>query len=56
MRWQGRPRLFLHSNCDEINITGIIKIEREAYFDPTAFDPIHDHYDPKSVLDIPPDS
>jgi predicted RNA-binding protein with PUA-like domain len=30
-----------------------MRLEREAYFDPTAFDPTHEHYDPKGDLDNP---
>jgi predicted RNA-binding protein with PUA-like domain len=30
-----------------------VKIVREGYPDPTAFDPDDDHYDPKSIPDSP---
>jgi predicted RNA-binding protein with PUA-like domain len=44
---------FYHSNCETPGITGIVKIVREGYPDPTAFDPDDDHYDPKSIPDSP---
>jgi len=44
---------FYHSNCDEPGIVGIARIVREAYPDPTAFDPEHKHFDPKSRPDQP---
>ncbi len=44
---------FYHSNCDEPGIVGLARIEREAYPDPTAFDPDHKHYDPKSRPEQP---
>jgi predicted RNA-binding protein with PUA-like domain len=44
---------FYHSNCETPGITGIVKIVRGGYPDPTAFDPDDDHYDPKSNPDSP---
>lgn len=44
---------FYHSNCDVPGIVGIMKVAREAYPDPTAFDPQDKHYDPKSDPDDP---
>lgn len=44
---------FYHSNTEEPGIVGIMKVEREAYPDHTAFDPESDHYDPKSDPDDP---
>lgn len=44
---------FYHSNCDAPGIVGLAEIAREAYPDPTAFDPGHKHYDPKSRADQP---
>lgn len=42
-------RAFLyHSSCDVPGIVGIVKIAREGYPDPTAFDPKHHHYDADS--------
>ena len=44
----GDLAFFYHSNCEVPGIVGIVEIVREAYPDPTAFDPAHKHYDPKS--------
>ena len=44
---------FYHSNCDVPGIVGIAKVVKEAYPDPTAFDPQDKHYDPKSDPDAP---
>ncbi len=44
----GDLAFFYHSNCETPGIVGIVKIAREGYPDPTAFDPEDDHYDPKS--------
>jgi predicted RNA-binding protein with PUA-like domain len=49
----GDPVFFYHSNCEAPGIVGIAEIAREAYPDPTAFDPAHKHYDPKSQIDRP---
>lgn len=47
-------RAFLyHSSCDVPGIAGIMKIAREGYPDPTAFDPKHDHYDAGSDRENP---
>jgi len=50
---KGDQAFFYHSNCDEPNIAGIVKIVREGYSDPTAFDLENKHYDPKSDPDNP---
>ncbi len=39
---------FYHSSCDEPGIVGIMEIAKEGYPDPTAFNPKHKYYDPKS--------
>jgi predicted RNA-binding protein with PUA-like domain len=39
---------FYHSNCEPPGIAGLMEVAREAYPDPTAFDPEHRYYDPKS--------
>ena len=44
---------FYHSSCEVPGIVGIARIAREAYPDPTAFDPEHVHFDPKSKPDNP---
>ena len=45
---KGDLAFFYHSSCDVPGVAGVVSIEREAYPDPTAFDPKHDHYDPDS--------
>ncbi len=45
---KGDLAFFYHSSCEVPGIYGIAKIFREAYPDATAFDPRHDHFDPKS--------
>ena len=44
----GDRALFYHSNTKEIGVVGTMKIVREAYPDPTQFDPKSDHPDPTS--------
>ena len=44
---------FYHSNTEEPGIVGIMKVVREGYPDPTAFDPEASYYDPKSDPDNP---
>jgi len=45
---KGDLAFFYHSSCEVPGIYGIARIVKEAYPDPTAFDPTHDHHDPKS--------
>jgi predicted RNA-binding protein with PUA-like domain len=49
----GDLAFFYHSNCELPGIVGIAEIVREAYPDPTAFEPNHKHYDPKSRPEQP---
>jgi len=44
---------FYHSNCEVPGIVGIMKVVKQGYPDPTAFDPEDKHYDPKSDADNP---
>lgn len=44
---------FYHSSCEEPGIYGVMRISKAAYPDATAFDPSHDHHDPKSKADDP---
>lgn len=44
---------FYHSSTDPAAIVGVAEVAREAYPDPTAFDPSDSHYDPKSRPDAP---
>ena len=45
---KGDLAFFYHSSCEVPGIYGITRIVREGYPDPTAFDPRHAHFDPKS--------
>lgn len=45
---KGDRVLFYHSNTDEIGVVGEMEVVKEAYPDPTQFDPKSDHPDPKS--------
>ncbi|MGK7296324.1 MAG: EVE domain-containing protein [Candidatus Wenzhouxiangella sp. M2_3B_020] len=50
---KGDLAFFYHSNCKQPGIVGIAKIVREAYPDPTQFDPESKYYDPRSDPDDP---
>lgn len=39
---------FYHSNSDPLAITGTCEVVRSGYPDHTAFEPGHEHFDPKS--------
>lgn len=45
--------LFYHSAADPAGVAGVAEVARAAYPDPTAFDPAHDGFDPKSRRDAP---
>lgn len=45
--------LYYHSNADPSGIAGLATVAKEAYPDFTAFDPRHQHYDPKSRQEFP---
>ena len=45
--------LFYHSSADPVGVAGTAEVVREAYPDPTAFDPKDSHFDPKSKRDAP---
>ena len=45
---KGDRVFFYHSNASPSAVAGIAEVAKEAYPDPTALDPKHDHYDPKS--------
>ena len=49
----GDLALFYHSNTKEIGVVGVMKITKEAYPDPTQFDPKSDHPDPTSDPENP---
>ena len=44
---------FYHSMAKPASVVGIAEVIREAYPDPTAFDPKDEYYDPKSKPDDP---
>jgi predicted RNA-binding protein with PUA-like domain len=44
----GDLAFFYHSSTEVPGVAGIVKVVREAYPDPTAFDPKNDHYDADS--------
>lgn len=44
---------FYHSSCPEPGIVGVMEIVKEAYPDPTQFEPESPYYDPKSSRDNP---
>src|SRR3954469_8723231 len=50
---KGDRVFFYHSNAKPSAVAGIAEVAREAYPDPTALDPKHDHFDPKSRADAP---
>ncbi|HEY9035099.1 MAG TPA: EVE domain-containing protein [Pseudomonadales bacterium] len=50
---KGDSILFYHSSCAVPAIVGVAKAVKEAYPDPTQFDPAHKYHDPKSTKDKP---
>jgi predicted RNA-binding protein with PUA-like domain len=50
---KGDRVFFYHSNASPSAVAGIAEVAKEAYPDPTALDPKHDHFDPKSKPDDP---
>ncbi len=50
---KGDRALFYHSNAKPSGVAGVMEIAREAYPDPTQFDPRNDYYEPKSTPDRP---
>lgn len=49
----GDQAFFYASNCKEPGIVGIVEIAKEAYPDPTQFDPTSEYYDSKATEDAP---
>ena len=45
--------LYYHSNADPPGVAGVAEVAREAYPDPTQFDPDSKYFDPKSSPDAP---
>jgi predicted RNA-binding protein with PUA-like domain len=50
---KGDLALFYHSSCPVPGVAGVVEITREAFPDPTQFDPASDYYDPASRRDDP---
>lgn len=50
---KGDQVFFYHSNAKPSAVVGIAEVVKEAYPDPTALDPKHDHFDPKSKPEDP---
>ncbi len=50
---QGDQVFFYHSSTDPAAIVGIVEVVKEAYPDPSAFDPKDSHFDPKSKREAP---
>jgi predicted RNA-binding protein with PUA-like domain len=50
---KGDAVLVYHSNADPKAVVGVAEVVREAYPDPTQFDPRDDHHDPDSSRDDP---
>jgi predicted RNA-binding protein with PUA-like domain len=50
---RGELVFFYHSSTEPTAIVGVAEVAREAYPDPTALDPKHAHFDPKSRPDAP---
>lgn len=50
---KGDQILFYHSSDAPIGIAGLAEVSKEAYPDPTQFDPKADHYDPKATKEKP---
>jgi predicted RNA-binding protein with PUA-like domain len=49
----GDEVLYYHSNSDPSGVAGVAKVVKAGYPDYTAFDPKHEHYDPKSKDSAP---
>lgn len=45
---QGDGVLFYHSSCPVPGVAGLATVAREAYPDPSQFDPTSDYHDPKA--------
>lgn len=50
---RGDLALFYHSSCEPPCVVGVAEVVREGYADFTAFDPAHEHFDPKSKESAP---
>lgn len=50
---KGDLAFFYHSSCEVPGIAGIAKVVKEAYPDPSQFDPESKYHDPRSKADNP---
>ena len=50
---KGDLAFFYHSSCEVPGIAGIVKVVREAYADPTQFDPKSEYHDAASTREAP---
>lgn len=50
---EGDAVLFYHSNANPPGVVGIARVSREAYPDPTSWDPNGRYFDPKSSPEAP---
>lgn len=50
---RGDRAFFYHSSCPEPGVAGIVEIVKEAYPDPTQFDPQSEYFDARSKRDDP---
>ena len=50
---KGDGVLYYHSNAKPMAIVGVAKVVKEGYPDPSAVDPDHHYFDPKSDPDDP---
>ncbi|HUN74255.1 MAG TPA: EVE domain-containing protein [Steroidobacteraceae bacterium] len=50
---RGDQAFLYHSSCAVPGIAGIVKVVKEGYPDPTAFDRKHHHFDPDSKREAP---
>jgi len=50
---KGDLALYYHSNAEPSAVAGVVEVVREAYPDPTAWDPKSDYHDPKASPENP---
>jgi len=49
----GDRAFFYHSSCARPGIAGIVEVTREAFPDPTQFDPSSEYFDPGASVERP---
>jgi predicted RNA-binding protein with PUA-like domain len=50
---RGDAVLFYHSGCEPPHVAGVARVVREAYPDPSAWDPKSEYHDPASTREEP---